>query len=475
MGLLDRIFAALLLPLRPLFVVADGLEELVGEQEQASETVGQTIEQAQPLDETAEVLVDTVEEFILADLQEQGQLDPDNVEAVADDLEGNATAVLAGVAGASVGLEASSVGQLDTQSEFLTQALAGLAVDDVTGLELQARVQEGVQPALEAKVNRDHRSQFASLNDAVEQQLRNKDQDSGWLGGLATYGIRPEDVGILEEVAIRELEPEELIETPAEAGVVPSEDVVSAELDRAGLAEDVKDLFQETVEEIPKTTRVYEERIRSEELVSQLDSLVADGELSPDEALQRLQFLREDTRAELRQRFQDLQDLPSGTPSGSDVEGAFQAGLIGLETFLTLLEDVDVDPEVHPFVPQQAIIDELDGDLRRAVGLGLLTEGQYTEYARTAGLDEETISQLLQGRDLDEIASDRLQDRQAQGQLAVDVVPGIGASRRAALEAADVGSVSALADSSPEDVLSVLDVSESTAREFIDRAAQLSQ
>jgi hypothetical protein len=218
---------------------------------------------------------------------------------------------------------------------------------------------------------------------------------------------------------------------------------------------------------------VYEERIRAEELVNQLDELVAAEELTPDEALERLGFLGEETQAELRTRFQDLQELPSGPPTRSQVESGFQNGLIGIDRFTTLLETVDVDPAEHPYVVQEAILSELDGDLRQSVGLGLLEQGAYVELAETAGLDGDTISRLLQGEDLDDIAEDNLQGQATAGSLAVDTVSGIGSNRRSALEAGGIGTVGALVEADPADVASLANVTEDTAAGFIASAEVL--
>jgi len=276
-------------------------------------------------------------------------------------------------------------------------------------------------------------------------------------------------------VAIREMEPEELLETPVEAGVFPSPDLVRQERDRTGVSEDVKGLFEEVAEELPSTVRAYEENPQAEELVTQLDSLVASGVLSPTDAAGEVGFLPAQAQNELLQRWTRLEGLPNKAPTRAQVEAGFTNGLIDISRYLDLLDQVDVDPQEHPYVPEEAILNELDGDLRRAVGLGLLGEGQYAELVELVGLDESVKSRLLAGEDLDTIAESRLQESADQGELAVDVVSGIGASRRATLEAAGIETVSGLAGSQPGDVTEFLAVSEETAAEFISRAQQLTE
>lgn len=415
------------------------------------------------------------QELILEELQPEDITGDGNVRKAIQGAEGGAVAQAVTVIAGTLGVEAASAGQLESQQFIVSQLLTFLALENVLGLEIQTTVEEGVSPELAREINEEYRSKNVDLQDAIEQQLRNKDSDTGYLEDLGIYGIREQGIPILEEVAIRQIEPEELIETPAEAGVIPSEEVLQEELDRAGLSEQAKELFLETVNELPKTTRIYQERIRAEELVNQLDELVAAEEITPEQAAERVSFLREETQAELQQRFTDLQDLPAGPPTRSQVENGFTNGLIGIDRYLDLLETVDVDPEKHPYVPQEAILSELDGDLRTAVGLGLLSEAEYTELANTAGLGETTVRRLLEGDDLDEIAEENLQDQVGEGTLPVDVVGGIGPVRRRALEAGGIGSVGDLSQADPGRVAEVANVSESTASDFIQGAQALTQ
>jgi hypothetical protein len=495
MGILDDFLRTLLGINDQLEKRTEPVQDISTGDEQASDTIAQLLEEVEPATEVSAGLVDVVEETIIADLDGEELSDLENAEQIADQVEGGAVTSLLtlGLLGSVV--EGATAGQVDQQQEYITQATAALGVGDVTGTELSVRLNEGIAPALEAKYGAEHRAKFADLQDAVEIALRNKTGDEGYLDGselpeevveklqsddpqnpenlIETYGIRDDQLTILEEAAIRDLEPEELIETPAEAGIVPDDTLLDEELDRAGISEGAKELFKETVQEIPKTTRVYEERIRAEELVNQLDELVAAEELTPDEAVDRLGFLREETQDELRTRFQDLQELPSGPPTRSQVESGFQNGLIGIDRFTTLLETVDVDPAEHPYVVQEAILSELDGDLRQSVGLGLLEQGAYVELAETAGLDGDTISRLLQGEDLDDIAEDNLQGQATAGSLAVDTVSGIGSNRRSALEAGGIGTVGALVEADPADVASLANVTEDTAAGFIASAEVL--
>ena len=496
MGILDPLFQAID---QAFNSVDNAFESIINPQtddEQASDAIGGAIEDVVVADEAAAAIVDAIEEAVIDDLEDEGEITPGNVEELADGVEGGSVATIIGLGLSGTSIEAASLGQIDQHQEYLMQAVASLQLDNVTGTELQARMAEGVEPALAAKVTAEHRAKFVDLQDAVEYALRNKQADSDYLSGselpddiasdlrpdepvtednlIEQYGIRDDQLRILEEVAIREMEPEELLETPAEAGVFVDPELLQEEMDRTGVSEQVKDVFTRTAERLPRTTRAYEERPVAEAGVSQLDQLVSSGEVSVDQAIEILPDLNEKTIEELRARFELISELPNGSPTRSQVEGGFTTGLIGLQRFTDLVDQVDVDPEAHPYVLQEAILSELDGDLRRAVGLGLIEEGQYVEYAEVVGLEQSIIDRLLQGEDLGDIADSRLAEDVSSGTLAVDTISGIGESRRQTLEAVGLDTVSAVADATPNEITSVLDVAESTAEGFISRATRLS-
>lgn len=496
MGILDPLFDFFTNLDKRIDNLVEGFTNPQIDDEQVSDELAQQLENVQPLDEVATLLVDTVEEFIISDMEDQGEINPGDVESLLDGVEGRAVGTTLALGLSGTALEAASFGQIDQQQEYIMQLVAALQLDDVSGGELKARVSEGIEPALEAKVTAEHRAKFVDLQDAVEYALRSKTADRDYLSGnelpdeiagdlrpdepvtednlIEQYGIRDDQLRILEEVAISEMEPEELLETPAEAGVFVSPELLQEEMDRAGVSEGVKDVFTRTAERLPRTTRAYEERPVAEAAVSQLDTLVDAGEVSPDEAVEILPELDDATIEELRGRFELISELPNGSPTRSQVEGGFTSGLIGLERFTALLDQVDVDPEVHPYVEQDTILNALDGDLRRAVGLGLIDEGQYVEYAEVVGLDDTIVNRLLQGEDLGDIADSRLAEDVDSGALAVDTISGIGESRRRTLEAAGIDTVAAVANASPSDISEVIAVSEATAETLIQRAGRLS-
>jgi len=440
--------------------------------EQATEAIGGALESATPADEVAGAVVDTLEEAVLDELDDAGEITPENVEDIADETEGGAVAVLAGLGLTGSAVEAASLGQVDQHQEYITQALAGLGVDDVTGLELEARTAEGIKPAMNAKVNAEHRAKFVDLQDVVEQDLRNKDSDTGYISDIGTYGIRPDNVPILEEVAINDIEFEELIETPAELGLPVPPEILQAELDRAGYAEPTKEFLQETADQIPRSARAYQELIVSEDLVSDLDQRVEDGTLAPDEAVTEVPDEVPANRDALRQRFRQRDALDPQAPSQSDFIDALVEGYTSLEETRDRLDQAELDTERYEDVLKAEIVGDLDGSLQTAVGTGRLSEGRFSDLAEFTGVDDQVIELLLQGQSLSDIASARLQEATSPAERSVRTLVGIGESRAAALDAAGLGTVQALAQADVDTVAETAQVSPETAQDFIQQAQQ---
>jgi hypothetical protein len=470
MGLLDPLFDALAEVMRLLPKIAAPLSALNVDEEGNLELAVDT----ELADELVENLLggvfEQLESDVRAEITEQGYLTPDNVGRAVLGAEGAAIEdAIAGV-GAGLGIEIAGGGELETHQFALSQILAFMGLEDVLGAELSMLYEKGVSPALEARIARETRSEYAALGDAVEEQLRNKNRDEGWLENLGTYGIRPDNVPILEEVAIASIEAEELLEEPPQYGVIPSLEVVEEELDRAGISEGAKDLFLQVIDNLPRATAVWEELTSVEETVSQLDQLVADGEITPQQAVDELPSEADDAEDALRERWRLLDGLPSSSPTRSQFESWFGWGLIDLSTFTDGIERVDVDPETYPATVGENILSEIDGDLRTALGVGVIDEGRYTELANIAGLDQKTVNLLLQGEDLDDIAEARLVDEGDATAQSTRSILDIGGSRAGALESIGIATVEDLANASVEDITSVLSVTDEFAQLFIDRA-----
>jgi hypothetical protein len=475
MGILDPLFNGV----AALLDFGDGLVEAIInpeiDGEQASDIVGSELENVTANDEIAAALVDLVEEFVISDLEDAGQLTPQNVERVADQTEGGATAVLLGVGLASTAVEAASLGQVDKQTEYVTQALAGLGVADVTGLELEARISEGIMPALEAKVNSEHRAKFADLQDVVEADLRTKDSDSDYIRDISTYGIRPDQLDILEEVALNAMEFEELIETPAELGLVVPDSVLNAELDRSGYSEATKDFLRQVNTEIDRSNRVWQEKTAVDPVVSRLDQLVESGELNPAAATALLPPGAQTGIDALNDRFNNIQGLSQGKPSRSQLEGSFARGYSSLDKLRERLEAAEYDAEKYEGVVKATVLDELDGDLQEAVALGLVSENTYSNLCEFVGLDEDTTQALLSGQSFSDITTRRLQEQQSADELPTSAVQGIGEGREQALSFEGIDTLADLAAADVATVADATNVSEQTAEGWISVAQQATE
>jgi hypothetical protein len=329
---------------------------------------------------------------------------------------------------------------------------------------------------MDRKVRADARSKQVDLNDRVEEGLRQKDQDRGWLPDVSEYGIQPSDESTLETVAINAMEFEELIETPAELGLVVPDDILQSELDRSGYAEPTKDFLSRTNDRIRRSARVYQELIRTEDLVSALDTLVEDEELSPQEAVNLFPDDTEVDQAALRERFRLLQQPPTGPPSRSQIESSFARGYTDRSTLEARLDRLSYDVDEYGDVVRATVLDELDGDLQEAVALGLVSEGRYSDLAEFAGVDDQAIELLLQGASFGDIASRRLAQTDTGGDRGLRTLSGIGESRAALLRDVGLETVAELAQADPQELAQAAGLAVETADRLITRAqARVSQ
>jgi hypothetical protein len=222
---------------------------------------------------------------------------------------------------------------------------------------------------------------------------------------------------------------------------------------------------------LERSARTYGELLTTEEYVGKLDTLTEAGVLEPAAAEEKIPDEVEADAAAFRERFRLLRDLPAGAPSGTDFEGAFASGYLDLEEFRSKLNQTDYDTDEYEAVLKKQVLDELDGDLQTALGLGLISQGAYSDYAEFAGLDD-TIDELLRGQSLDDIATAALQQEADPGALPARTLSGIGESRGAGLEAAGLETVQDVAEADRETLADAIQVSPETAAEFIQQARQ---
>jgi|AKVG01.1.fsa_nt_gi hypothetical protein len=410
-------------------------------------------------------------ENVLTDrLDPENVRDLDEVRGAVDQAEGAAFGLVVGGYGGGLALEAASAGQIDTQQEYVAQALSFLALDDILGQELEVELSEGVRPSLNAAVNEEFRTKFVDLQDVVERDLRNKDADEDYIEDIATYGIRESDVPILEEVALNAMEFEELIETPAELGLVVPDEVLDAELDRAGYSEDTKDFLRQVNGRIRESARIYQELIETEELVTDLDTLVEDGIVGPEEAAAQVTDRVDADLQALQSRFRQKRSQPAGAPSQADHRDAFVRGYITREEFETRVDQQEFPVDEFGGVVDAIILDELDGALQESLALGLVSESEFTTLAGQVGLDDETARLLTQGNSFSDIVDARLAQGGTQAQKPTSVLVGIGEARAGGLSAQGIETLTDLAQASVATVADGAQVSDDRAAEFIQQA-----
>lgn len=389
-------------------------------------------------------------------------------------------------------LEAAGVGQLESGQFLVAQMMAFLSLENVLGRRLGMVYEKGVDPALEAEVAKQTREEFVNLQDAVEFALRTKEQDVGYLRRfgasdealqlvdaddpvskqniLEEWGIRDDNLPILEQVALESMEFEELIETPAELGLIVDDEVLDLVLDLAGYPEPLKDFLREVPEAIPRSNRLWEEKTAVEPTVEELETLVANGEISPTSGVAMLPGEVDEAKPALEDRFRNLQELPNKAPTRSQTDGSFAWGLIDRQELEDRYDRVDVDPEKYEDVITAGILDEADGQLQEAFALGLLSEQEYSTLLEQAGLDDEAIGQLETGASISDITKQRLQEQADPAELGVASVSGIGESRAAGLRAAGIETVGDLAGADVDTVAEAAQVETETAQGFIDQA-----
>lgn len=437
-------------------------------------------------------LPESLEQAIVNEFDPEQVRDLSQVNEEITNAEGAAVAETAGAIGTMVAIEALSAGQIDTHGAAISQVLGFLALEDLLGLELQAVVEEGVMPSLEAQTGKQYRTQFVNLNDAVEYALRQKESDTDWLhasgaGGdttevvgsnepvnpenlLEEWGIRDDQLRLLELTAMSVPEPEELFEELPQYGVVPSDEAVEKVLNLSGFPEQLKDEFLRLNSNIPRSADLWEQRTTSGDLVKELDTLVLDGELTPEAAMALLPDELDESRPALRERWRLMTGLPSSSPTRSQVESSFNWGLIGREEFEARLADVDVSPEKYPDIVDEIVLDAAGGDMQKALAFGLMDEQTYSDRLASAGMSDEAIAELAAGASDTKLARRLLSEKAPAGGRPVGSISGIGESRAAGLVAVGIETIADLAAADIQTVSDGAQVSNTEATKFINQA-----
>jgi hypothetical protein len=474
-----------------------------------------------PAGDAADALVDIAEEFILVPLEEEGRITPDNVEGIQDEIEGNSAAVIAGVIALTLFIESSTAGQFEELPQEIFQAVAALGFDDVTGREIEARLQNGIDPALKQKVHRESRSKQADFKDFTEANLRTKSfggnvdtlsgdipadyvdlfhpNDFGYLADPDTYGTVPEQTAVFETVGLDATEPEELIEEPVQYGIPVPLRAIEQITHVAGLPEDAKSVYTAVIEALPRTENLLQDYVRLTEFNFRLRESVQAGTITAEQARNLIEpelreiikdavpedRLRPQDRSaaevvdiladELQRNFELLQSLPPDPPTQGDIEAWFEKGVITSQQFQNLYGRFGSSQEAFGFYLQEAAIDAGADSVQEQFVLGRLSAPEARLRLRLIGFNDGEISEILSGADPSTIVSDRLTESGEADALPVSLASGVGDARSAQLNAVGVESLGQLSQLDVEELTSIVGVSDEQAQDIIDSATLILQ
>jgi hypothetical protein len=497
----------------------DDLIDEISEASEPTEVLALLVETFSVVDENAALFVDTIEELALLPIQQAGELDPDGIEGVVDEAEGNAFQIIAGTIILALAIEIYSVGQVDKSTTALVQAVAGLNVDDVTGRELDARLQEGVDPALKQKVHREHRSKQADFIDYVDANRTAKSfdgtiptrsgeipegmrdllhpDDFGYLADPDTYGTIPDQTPLYELSGLQVGEPEEIIEEPIQYGLPVPLRPVEAVNAVSGAPEDVKAIYRQVINELPKTENLIQDYVRLTEFNFRLREKVQAGAITADQAANLIEpelrdlivnalpddrYREEDRTAdevvdiligELQRNFKLLSDLPKDPPTFSDFERAFRQGILSAERFQEINNEYGVPGRFFGMKLQENIIRQGTEDIVRQEALGRLSTRQAAFRLSFIGWTDGQAARLLSGADPDNIIRGELTGQRSADELDVTLAPEIGEARGAVLSQVGVETLSDLAESDVDTLTSVTNLSNDQASRVIQASVRI--
>ena len=482
--------------------------------------LGQTLEEVTPADEAAGVIVDTAEELVISPLQQQGEITPDNVERLQDDLEGNASALLLGIVLLTLNIEAATGGQFEEVPAELFGVATALGFDDVTGREIDARLNEGVDPALKQKVHSEHRSKQADFQDYIEASLRQKGTDKqqdvrtdpvgenmrsllhpddlGYSSDLSTYGTRPGQDALFELDGLAVSEPEEIIEEPIQYGIPVPKRPVEQLGELQGFPEDVKEIYLSVIEKLPQNENLLQDYVRLTEFNFRLREKVQAGVLPPEQARDLIKpeladlidnaipedRLRpgEDRTAqetvneladELLRNFQLLQSLPSDPPTAGDIQSFYRKGVINSDEFMSLYKQFGRGNGRAGQYLREQTIDKGAETIRRQATLGRITDSEATTQLQRIGFSTSEATAILDGSNPDDIVANKVQDRAQTDALPVELAVNIGDVRGQRLRLAGIETLQDLQNVDVTEVTAVTGVNDQIAQEAINSASIL--
>lgn len=482
--------------------------------------LGGFLEEVTPADEAAGVVVDTAEELVISPLQEQGEITPDNVELLQDDLEGNATALLLAIVLVTLNIEAITGGQFEEVPAELFGIVTALGFDDVTGREIDARLNEGVDPALKQKVHSEHRSKQADFQDYIEASLRQKGTDKqqdvrtdpvgenmrsllhpddlGYSSDLSTYGTRPGQDALFELDGLAVSEPEEIIEEPIQYGIPVPKRPVEQLGELQGFPEDVKEIYLSVIEKLPQNENLLQDYVRLTEFNFRLREKVQAGVLTPEDARDLIRPELEDLidnaipedrlrpgedrtadetvnelADELLANFELLQSLPSDPPTAGDIQSFYRKGVINSDEFMSLYKQFGRSNGRAGQYLREQTIDKGAETIRRQATLGRITDSEATTQLQRIGFSTSEATAILDGSNPDDIVANKVQDRAQTDALPVELAVNIGDVRGQRLRLAGIETLQDLQNVDVTEVTAVTGVNDQIAQEAINSASIL--
>jgi hypothetical protein len=484
--------------------------------EDPTELIAVIVNTVDPTGEAADVIIDQAEEFILTPIEETGEITPENVEGLQDELEGNAGGVIFSFIALTLAVEAGSVGQVDEVPSEILQAVAAIGFEDVTGREIDARLQEGIDPALKQKVHRESRSKQADFQDFVEGNLALRKSDSqigtldgidagdlpdylnpddlGWLADPDTYGTVPAQTSLFELAALNVSEPEELIEEPIQYGIPVPESVIQQATAINGTPKDAESVYKQVIDQMPKTENLLRDYVRLTEFLFRLREKVesgainalqatqlVDGELRdlltealpPEDRRQSDRSVEEVTDIlieELFRNFRLLESLPPDPPSQTQMEAWYRKGVIESQQFADLYDRFgERSEDLDKYLAEEAI-DQGWEDIQRQVALGRISETEGQFRLRLIGFSNQEAAQILRGADGDSLVAQRLQQRGDTDELSPEIAQEIGPVRASQLRVVGITSLQDIVNAGVERLVNVTGMSDTEAQQAIESA-----
>jgi len=492
-----------------------------------SQLIGGLLEELQPIDEGAGFAVDVLEEFIITPLIQgpgtpagETVLTPGNVEGKLDDAEGNATALLGTLLGVALLIEERTDGEVSAIPQEVVGAVAAIGIDDITGRELNARLNEGVDPALKQKVHSQHRSKQADFQDYIEASLRQKGTDKqqdvrtdpvgenmrsllhpddlGYSSDLSTYGTRPGQDALFELDGLAVSEPEEIIEEPIQYGIPVPKRPVEQLGELQGFPEDVKEIYLSVIEKLPQNENLLQDYVRLTEFNFRLREKVQAGVLPPEKARNLIKPELEDLidnaipedrlrpgedrtadetvdqlADELLANFELLQSLPSDPPTAGDIQSFYRKGVINSDEFMSLYKQFGRSNGRAGQYLREQTIDKGAETIRRQATLGRITDSEATTQLQRIGFSTSEATAILDGSNPDDIVANKVQDRAQTDALPVELAVNIGDVRGQRLRLAGIETLQDLQNVDVTEVTAVTGVNDQIAQEAINSASIL--